>query len=294
MPIGTLMAADSWLFMWVTEQHMPDALRLAEAWGFTYEGKAFVWHKLKKDGTRSYQSGGLSRSTQPSTEAVLLFKRGNPKTFCGIVREDLFAPRVGPHSSKPDAIRHKIVRFAGNVPRIELFARYTEESTCTEGWDWWGDGDMGDGKGHHYDGTDRFHKSETPGQVSAKPKEDSDPPCPCEKAFGVECPEAAARLHALMDKQKTLPKRIDVNNLPADELKEALTEAGVTPEFASAVVTERETRRKKSMEKKKKKKKKKSKWKKKHESFVNLPGLLSVRGANGGDLESIVTWGCYC
>ena len=60
-----------------------------------------------------------------------------------------------------------------------------------------------------YRGADRFHKSETPGKVSAKPKEDTDPPCLYEKTFGVECPEAASRLHALMDKQKRLPKRIE-------------------------------------------------------------------------------------
>ena len=60
-----------------------------------------------------------------------------------------------------------------------------------------------------YRGVDRFHKSETPGKVSAKPKEDTDPPCLYEKTLGVECPEAASRLHALMDKQKRLPKRIE-------------------------------------------------------------------------------------
>ena len=74
-------------------------------------------------------------------------------------------------------------------------------------------------------------------------------------------------------------------------MKEALIEAGVTPEFASAVVTERGKRRKKSLEKKKKKRK--SKWKKKQTSFTNLAGLLSVKGANGGDLESMVAGGCY-
>ena len=43
-------------------------------------------------------------------------------------------------------------------------------------------------------------------------------------------------------------------------MKEALIEAGVTPEFASAVVTERGKRHKKSMEEKKRRRK--SKWKK--------------------------------
>ena len=135
----------------------------------------------------------MSRSTEPSNEDVLLFKRGKPNFGCLAAKSvlwhrpggpagNMFAPRVGPHSSKPDAVRHKIVRFAGNVPRIELFARYTEKSTCT--------GRVGlVGRRRHgrwgrppvlWVGV--FHKS---GVLW-------DPPCLCEKAFGVECPEAAS------------------------------------------------------------------------------------------------------
>ena len=37
------------------------------------------------------------------------------------------------HSRKPDEAREKIVTLAGNLPRIELFAR-----EATPGWDVWG------------------------------------------------------------------------------------------------------------------------------------------------------------
>ena len=58
-----------------------------------------------------------------------------------------------------------------------------------------------------------------------------------------------------------------------------MIEAGVTPEFASVVVTERGKRRKKSMEKKRKRKRK---WKKKQTPFINLAGLLSSKSSPRG------------
>lgn len=37
------------------------------------------------------------------------------------------------HSKKPDIVRDKIIEFAGDLPRIELFARQH-----ADGWDCWG------------------------------------------------------------------------------------------------------------------------------------------------------------
>ena len=37
------------------------------------------------------------------------------------------------HSKKPDIVRDKIIQFAGDIPRIELFARQH-----VDGWDCWG------------------------------------------------------------------------------------------------------------------------------------------------------------
>jgi N6-adenosine-specific RNA methylase IME4 len=44
----------------------------------------------------------------------------------------LVEPRAE-HSKKPDEARSRIVEFAGDVPRLELFARQH-----VEGWDCWG------------------------------------------------------------------------------------------------------------------------------------------------------------
>lgn len=37
------------------------------------------------------------------------------------------------HSQKPDETRDKIIELAGDLPRVELFAR-----NKTDGWDTWG------------------------------------------------------------------------------------------------------------------------------------------------------------
>ena len=48
------------------------------------------------------------------------------------VHQIVMTPIEG-HSKKPDIVRDKIISLAGDVPRIELFARQT-----TPGWDVWG------------------------------------------------------------------------------------------------------------------------------------------------------------
>lgn len=44
----------------------------------------------------------------------------------------IFSP-LRKHSQKPDEVRNKIIELAGDLPRIELFAR-----SGAEGWDCWG------------------------------------------------------------------------------------------------------------------------------------------------------------
>ena len=48
MPVADLAAPDSALFLWATFPQLPEALRLIEAWGFTYKSVAFVWLKKNK------------------------------------------------------------------------------------------------------------------------------------------------------------------------------------------------------------------------------------------------------
>lgn len=130
MPVADLAAKDSALFLWATFPQLPEALRLIRAWGFTFKTVAFVWLKLnKKSPTWFY---GLGYWTRGNAEICLLAKRGKPKRRSAGVHQFIISP-VEEHSKKPDVTRDKIIELAGNLPRVELFARQK-----TPGWDVWG------------------------------------------------------------------------------------------------------------------------------------------------------------
>ena len=100
------------------------------AWGFTFKTVAFVWLKLnKKSPTWFY---GLGYWTRGNAEICLLAKRGKPKRRSAGVHQFIISP-VEEHSKKPDVTRDKIIELAGDLPRVELFARQK-----APGWDVWG------------------------------------------------------------------------------------------------------------------------------------------------------------
>ena len=130
LPVASLAAEDSALFLWATFPQLPEALRLVNAWGFTYKTAAFVWLKLnKKSYTWFY---GLGFWTRGNAEICLLATRGHPKRKSAGIHQFIISP-VEQHSKKPDIAREKIVALMGDIPRIELFARQE-----TAGWDTWG------------------------------------------------------------------------------------------------------------------------------------------------------------
>ena len=130
LPVETLAEKDCLLFLWATFPQLPEALRLIRAWGFTFKTVAFVWLKLnKKSSTWFY---GLGYWTRGNAEICLLAKRGKPKRRSAGVHQFIISP-VEEHSKKPDVTRDKIIELAGNLPRVELFARQK-----TPGWDVWG------------------------------------------------------------------------------------------------------------------------------------------------------------
>ena len=110
MPVADLAAPDSALFLWATFPQLPEALRLIEAWGFTYKSVAFVW--LKKNKKADSWFYGLGFWTRGNAEICLLATKGHPK---------------------PDEARAKIISLMGDLPRVELFARQTPP-----GWAVWG------------------------------------------------------------------------------------------------------------------------------------------------------------
>ena len=48
LPVETLAAKDCLMFLWATFPMLPEALRLIQAWGFTFKTVAFVWLKRNK------------------------------------------------------------------------------------------------------------------------------------------------------------------------------------------------------------------------------------------------------
>ena len=130
LPVKRLAEKDCLLFLWATFPQLPEALQLIKAWGFQFKTVAFVWLKRnKKSPTWFY---GLGYWTRGNAEICLLAKRGKPKRHSAGVHQFIISP-VEEHSKKPDVTRDKIVELAGDLSRVELFARQQ-----TPGWDVWG------------------------------------------------------------------------------------------------------------------------------------------------------------
>jgi len=130
LPVESLAQKDSLLFLWTTFPMLPEAFKVISAWGFRYKTLAFLWLKQNKSGRGWYF--GLGFWSRGNAELCLLATKGNPKRKSNRVHQFIIAPLQG-HSKKPDETRDKIIELAGDLPRIELFARQK-----TDGWDVWG------------------------------------------------------------------------------------------------------------------------------------------------------------
>lgn len=130
LPVEKISAKDSILFLWATFPQLPAALRVISAWGFKYKTVGFLW--LKKNRKADSWFFGLGFWTRGNAEVCLIATRGHPKRKAANIHQFIISP-IEAHSKKPDIVRDKIVELAGDVPRIELFARQV-----TPGWDVWG------------------------------------------------------------------------------------------------------------------------------------------------------------
>jgi len=127
----------SHLYLWVTNNFLPDGLRVMAAWGFAYK-TAITWVKAKvgPDGKWRVQIG-LGQYFRGATEHCLFGVRGSPGyrlTAEGKRAQGLtvvIAERTK-HSVKPWGMR-KVIECVSAGPYLELFARET-----ALGWDAWG------------------------------------------------------------------------------------------------------------------------------------------------------------
>ena len=75
---------------------------------------------------------GLGKYTISNAEYCLICRNGKYWRNSKKVKQIIQAPKTI-HSKKPDEVRNRIIELAGDLPRIELFAREN-----ANGWDSWG------------------------------------------------------------------------------------------------------------------------------------------------------------
>jgi N6-adenosine-specific RNA methylase IME4 len=131
IPVKNITAENSVLFMWTTDAHLEEAMKVINAWGFKYKTIGFVWNKKTNKGN---QVCFMGKWTMKGSEICLLATKGKAHSMIEKhnVRQLVEAERQK-HSKKPDEVLNRIVELLGNRPRLEMFCRESKQ-----GWDVWG------------------------------------------------------------------------------------------------------------------------------------------------------------
>lgn len=121
LPVEAVADENAHLYLWTTNAHMKDALKVVEAWGFVQK-TIRTWVK---------PGMGMGRYYRNNTEHVLFCVRGSlPGRVHNL--KTAFAAKKARHSAKP-AIFYRDVELMSPGPYVELFAR-----TPRPGWTAWG------------------------------------------------------------------------------------------------------------------------------------------------------------
>lgn len=124
--IDEIAADNCHLYLWVTNNFLPDGIDVMKAWGFDYK-TVITWFKTY---------GGLGQYFRGLTEQCLFGVKGKSpyKIIDGKKQMGLtgFISAKQEHSVKPDQMR-KMIEKVSYPPFIELFARKR-----FKGWDAWG------------------------------------------------------------------------------------------------------------------------------------------------------------
>jgi len=126
--IRVMLASDVWrpnanchLWLWVTNNKLPDGMLVMQALGFRYvTNMAWVKDRI-----------GLGQYLRGQHELCLFGVRGRQKSLSRKVPSVIVAPR-GEHSAKPKEAYEAMEKVSPG-PRLEMFARGQRE-----GWDVWG------------------------------------------------------------------------------------------------------------------------------------------------------------
>ena len=143
LPVSAWMAHDAHGYLWVTNNFLPDGLRVLAAWGFRYVTK-IDWYKgdVSEEMDDALMDAalmaGLGQYYRGVTESCLFGVRGHtpyarlPSGTRAQGRTGFHASRRA-HSEKPEKMRTMIEYVSPALPRLEMFAR-----RHTPGWDVWG------------------------------------------------------------------------------------------------------------------------------------------------------------
>ena len=128
LPVAKLAGPACLLVMWSTWPHLPQALEVLGAWGFTYcTGGA--WVKRTRNWKVCFGTGYLMRG---ATEPFIVGRLNRPVRGSRSERNAIFAPELiddlidserREHSRKPPEMRELIERLAPGQHCAELFAR---------------------------------------------------------------------------------------------------------------------------------------------------------------------------
>ena len=131
LPVASLAAETSHLYLWVPNALLPDGLRVMASWGFSYKSN-IIWYKIRKDGGPDRR--GVGFYFRNVTEVLLFGVRGkNARTLKqGRTQENIISTQKREHSRKPDE-QYALIEGCSNGPRLEMFARGPRA-----GWTVWG------------------------------------------------------------------------------------------------------------------------------------------------------------
>ena len=123
MPIKDITEKDAVLFLWSTSPHLPEALEVAKAWGFTYK-TTFIWDKIKHN---------MGHYNSVRHEILLVCTKGACTPDVKRLFDSVVSEERTEHSKKPNIFREIIETIYTYGNKIELFARESPE-----GWDVFG------------------------------------------------------------------------------------------------------------------------------------------------------------
>lgn len=123
--VEPMIAPNSHLYLWTTNNFLTDALSVMESWGFRYV-TTITWLKSGNIGLGQYFRGVTTEHCLFGVRGVLPYRTLNGKRQQGLT--GFVAPKSA-HSVKPAQMR-KYIETVSYPPYLELFARQRYE-----GWD---------------------------------------------------------------------------------------------------------------------------------------------------------------